>query len=62
MGTADSGFGSRATPGSLIRIRGQQERIRDVKVSNESMIHQVYISAVRLSLRFNYFCYFIIIL
>jgi len=50
---ADSGFGSCAITGVE-----EQGRTGDVKVSNESTIHQVYISAVRLSLRFNYFCYF----
>jgi len=66
MGTADSGFGSHATAGSMISIqrqqermrdlefrieelrerirKGQQERIRDARISNKSMIYQVYIS------------------
>jgi len=56
MSIADSGFGSHATAGSMISIRGQQERIRDVsrqgqqerirdvRISNESMIYQVYSS------------------
>jgi len=41
MSTADSGFGSHATAGSMISIQGQQERIEDY---NESMIHYVHIS------------------
>jgi len=59
MGTVDSGFGSYARAGRFTGIEEQQERvIGDVRLSNESTVYQVYISAVRLSLCFNYSCYF----